>query len=33
MLRLQLRRENGTTQGAAPIPKIGARTYGRYAMR
>ena len=33
MLRLQLRRENGTTQAAAPIPKIGARTYGRYAMR
>ena len=33
MLRLQLRRENGTTQGAARSRRFGARTYGRYAMR
>jgi hypothetical protein len=33
MLRIQLRRENGTTQAAAPYPRMPAQTYGRYAMR
>jgi hypothetical protein len=33
MLRIQLRRENGTTQAAAPYPRMRAQTYGRYAVR
>jgi beta-glucanase (GH16 family) len=28
-----MRRENGETQGAAPSPKVGPRTYGRFAVR
>ena len=33
MLRLQLRREDGTTQAAAPYPRMDALTHGRYAVR
>jgi hypothetical protein len=35
LLHLKLRRVNGVSQSAAPIPKIpgGAQTYGRYAIR
>jgi len=33
MLRWPMRRVNGETQGAAPSPKVGPRTYGRFAVR
>jgi len=33
LLKMVMRRENGTTQAVAPSPKVGPRTYGRFAIR
>ena len=33
MLRILLRRDNGTTESAAPYPRMDPLTYGRYAVR